>query len=77
MPGPPEELRGIWEEEVVPKLKGRLRGEVILTRNIKIAGISEGAVDELVSQYLGRENPYLGIYAKSDGIHLRIIAEGR
>ena len=74
MPGPPEELRGIWEEEVAPRLSKHPHGEVILTRNIKIAGISEGAVDELVSRYLGKENPYLGIYAKSDGIHLRIIA---
>ena len=28
----------------------------------------------MVSEYLGNENPYLGIYAKPDGIHLRIIA---
>ena len=51
-----------------------VRGEVILTRNIKTTGLSEGGLDEMVSQYLGKENPYLGIYAKSDGIHLRIIA---
>ena len=28
----------------------------------------------MISDYLGKENPYLGIYAKPDGIHLRIIA---
>ena len=50
------------------------RGEVILTRNIKTSGVSEGAVDEMVAQYLEKENPYLGIYSKADGIHLRIIA---
>ena len=33
-------------------------------------------MDELIDQYLGQENPYLGIYAKADGIHLRIIAKG-
>ena len=78
MPGPPGELRGIWEEEVVPWL-GRssytsLRGTVILTRTLKTNGLTEGGVDEMVSAYLGKENPYLGIYAKPDGIHLRIIA---
>ncbi len=74
MPGPPAEMQGIWAEEVVPRLLQVVRGEVILTRNIKTTGLSEGGLDEMVSQYLGRENPYLGIYAKSDGIHLRIIA---
>ena len=76
MPGPPAELQGIWEEEVVPRLRQKTRGEVILSRNIKTSGLSEGGLDEMVSEYLGKENPYLGIYAKSDGIHLRIIARG-
>ena len=78
MPGPPGELHGIWEEQVVPRLRHpsyeRRRSQVILTRNIKTHGLSEGGLDEMVSEYLGKENPYLGIYAKSDGIHLRIIA---
>jgi nicotinamide-nucleotide amidase len=74
MPGPPNELQSIWEEEVAPRLRQRVRGEVILTRNIKTTGLSEGGLDEMVAEYLGKENPYLGIYAKADGIHLRIIA---
>ena len=74
MPGPPSELHGIWAEEVVPLLRQKVRGEIILTRNIKTRGLSEGGVDEMVAKYLGKENPYLGIYAKPDGIHLRIIA---
>ena len=74
MPGPPSELHGIWEEEVTPRLRQRPRGDVILTRNLKTSGITEGGIDQMVSRYLGNENPYLGIYAKPDGIHLRIIA---
>ena len=74
MPGPPGELQSIWEVEVEPRLRGKGTGAVILTRNIKTTGLSEGAIDEMVSPYLGTENPYLGIYAKSDGIHLRMIA---
>ncbi len=76
MPGPPAELQAIWEAEVVPRLRKISRGEVILTRNIKTSGMSEGAVDELVIDHLNKENPYLGIYSKADGIHLRIIARG-
>jgi nicotinamide-nucleotide amidase len=67
-------MNRIWEEEVVPRLRQRVRGEIILTRNIKTYGVSEGGIDEMVSEYLGKENPYLGIYSKADGIHLRIIA---
>ena len=74
MPGPPNELQDIWTEEVVPRLRRKVRGEVILSRNIKTTGLSEGGLDEMVAAYLGKENPYLGIYAKADGIHLRIIA---
>ncbi len=74
MPGPPSELHGIWNEEVVPRLRQVVRGEVIVTRNLKTSGLSEGGLDEIVAEYLGKDNPYLGLYAKSDGIHLRIIA---
>ena len=60
MPGPPSELHDIWDEEVVPRLRRKVRGEVILTRTIKTTGLSEGGLDEMVSQYLGGENPYPG-----------------
>ena len=76
MPGPPAELQGIWEEEVDPRLRQKARGQIILSRNIKTSGLSEGGLDEMVSEYLGKDNPYLGIYSKPDGIHLRIIARG-
>jgi nicotinamide-nucleotide amidase len=77
MPGPPSEMHPIWEEEVEPRLRELINEEVIITRNIKLMGLSEAAVDEIVSEFFGHENPYLGIYAKPDGIHLRIIARAK
>jgi nicotinamide-nucleotide amidase len=77
MPGPPGEMHAIWEEEVEPRLRRAVDAEVTITRNIKTMGLSEGAVDETVSEFFQRENPYLGIYSKADGIHLRIIARAR
>ena len=74
LPGPPGEMQAIWQEEVEPCLRRLITDEVTLTRNIKTMGLSEGAIDEIVSEYFGRENPELGIYSKPDGIHLRIIA---
>ena len=77
MPGPPGEMHPIWEREVAPRLRELIDGEVTITRNIKTLGLSEAAVDEVISEFFGHENPYLGIYSKADGIHLRIIARAR
>lgn len=74
MPGPPGEMQPIWQEEVAPRLKELVDEEVTITRNIKTLGMSEAAIDEEIAEFFGRENPYLGIYSKADGIHLRIIA---
>ncbi len=77
LPGPPAENHSMWEEQVEPQLAELIEDEVTITRNIKMMGMSEGAVDEVVSEFFGIENPYLGIYSKADGIHLRIIARAK
>ena len=74
MPGPPGENRAMWQDEVDARLKTLIDDEVTITRNIKTLGLGEAAVDEIVAEFFGLENPYLGIYSKADGIHLRIIA---
>ncbi|GBD11447.1 Putative competence-damage inducible protein [bacterium HR23] len=74
MPGVPHEMEHMWNNEVAPRLQQKVRGTVILTRTIKTFGMPEGSVGELVQEFFGKENPYLGIYAKPDGIHLRLIA---
>tara|TARA_B110000014_G_scaffold263380_1_gene259941 strand:- start:349 stop:1533 length:1185 start_codon:yes stop_codon:yes gene_type:complete len=75
MPGPPIELNAMWENYVFPKLASLSDGIAISTRNLKTFGRSEGELDELLSDLFGQENPYLGIYSKQDGIHLRAIAK--
>jgi nicotinamide-nucleotide amidase len=74
MPGPPVEMQVILREQVEPRLRELVTGEVTITRNVKTMGLGEAAVDEIMSEYFGQENPYLGIYSKADGIHLRVIA---
>ena len=74
MPGPPGETQPLWQELIEPKLKTIVDEEITITRNIKTLGMSEAAIDEEISELFGQENPYLGIYSKADGIHLRIIA---
>ena len=74
MPGPPVEMQAIFREQVEPRLKQMATEEVTITRNVKTMGLGEASVDEIMSEYFGQENPYLGIYSKADGIHLRVIA---
>jgi nicotinamide-nucleotide amidase len=74
LPGPPIELQDMWRHEVQPRLEA-MSGAVILSRTLKTWGMSEGLVDELVSPFLDKGDPTLGIYARYDGIHLRITAK--
>ena len=74
MPGVPGEMVQMWDQQAAPRLKDRAQGTVIMSRTFKTIGLGEAAVGEYVSSLFGRENPYLGIYARQDGIHLRLIA---
>ena len=76
IPGPPREMTAMWTNEVVPRLQTILAGRVILSRTVKTYGIPEAEVAELVQSFFEKDNPSLGIYAKPDGIHLRLIARG-
>jgi nicotinamide-nucleotide amidase len=77
MPGPPAEMKRMWEHEIRPVLKRRLQGDVIISRTIKTMGLAEARVDELVSPLLASANPTLAVYAKLDGIQLRLTAKDR
>lgn len=74
LPGPPGELQLLWEREIVPRLEGR-SGVVLVSRTLKTFGATEATVDEMVSPLASSSNPTLGIYAKPDGIHLRLTAK--
>ena len=74
MPGPPRELERMWTFEVAPRLKEHNPGVAIVTRTLKTFGITEGGLNEMVAPLFESVNPSLGIYSKSDGIHLRAIA---
>ncbi len=75
MPGPPGEMHHMWEHEVEPNLK---TGEaVIRSRTLKLFNISESRVDEMLKPLTPAANPTVGIYAKQDGIHVRITAKAR
>ncbi|MEE9284387.1 MAG: competence/damage-inducible protein A [Dehalococcoidia bacterium] len=75
MPGPPRELHRMWEDQVAPRLRQRSGGGILVSRTFKITGISEGGVDEMCGDLKKSTNPTVGVYAKPDGIHVRIAAK--
>ena len=75
MPGPPAEMTGMWDNEVAPRLRERSTGTIIVSRTLKTIGIGEGTVDDTVGPLLTSTNPTIGVYAKRDGVHLRVTAK--
>ncbi|HEX9896757.1 MAG TPA: competence/damage-inducible protein A [Dehalococcoidales bacterium] len=76
LPGPPREMTPMWQNEVIPRLKARFPTNPILSRTIKTFFVPEATVAQLVEPFFNVDNPTLGIYAKPDGIQVRLIAHG-
>jgi molybdenum cofactor synthesis domain-containing protein len=73
MPGVPSEMRRMWAEQVVPRVRQRFGLSPLHVRTVKTFGIGESAVADLLGSLL--ESPgdgiIAGIYARDDGVHLR------
>jgi nicotinamide-nucleotide amidase len=74
MPGVPREMYRMWREQALPRLAARLGGTVFRTTNLRTLGIGESAVSELLGELTRRPHPYVGTYAKDDGVHVRVTA---
>jgi nicotinamide-nucleotide amidase len=74
LPGPPGEMQPMWQKQIFPRLEKK-GGAIIFSRTLKTWGLSEAKVDELVGPYMSLANPTLALYAKPDGIQLRITAK--
>lgn len=77
MPGPPNEFITMADNQVVPILKNRVgpRAAVIKSRVLKLCGIGESKVDEMLGELLHGANPTLAPTAKFYEIHLRITSK--
>ena len=77
LPGPPRELRPMWQEEVVPRLRRRFPARTILARTIKTFSIPEARVAELLKPYFDAGSRLtVGIYSRPDGNQVRLVARG-
>ncbi len=77
LPGPPKEMKPMFEESVRPYLEAK-SDSVIISKMIKILGIGESAVAEMVKDLMdSQSNPTIAPYAKEIGVILRITAKAK
>lgn len=76
LPGPPIEMKPMFEEEVFPYLRQK-QPEIIYSQMVKICGIGESQVAEEIRDLIDTQtNPTIAPYAKTGEVHLRITAKG-
>lgn len=78
LPGVPREMKFLFTEKVVPYLRERygLTSEIIKARLLKVAGIGESQLGEMIGTELQEaSNPTVGLAAHSGQIDVRITAK--
>jgi nicotinamide-nucleotide amidase len=75
MPGPPGEMQQMWSNVVAPKIQEKYCDAIIFSQILKTFSLNEAKLGEITKPFLLANNPTVGIYAKPDGIHLRIAAK--
>lgn len=74
LPGPPNELRPMFEESVAPYLES-LNSRVIASQTVKICGVGESKAETMVKDLIeSQTNPTIATYAKTGEVHIRVTA---
>lgn len=75
LPGPPGELKPMFENQVQPYLEKK-QPEIIWSRMVKICGIGESQAETMIQDLIEQQtNPTVAPYAKTGEVHLRITAK--
>ena len=75
LPGPPREMKPMFEECAVEVLK-KYSEKTFISHNIKMIGIGESSMAEQVGDLLDNENPTVAPYAKDGECFLRVTSSG-
>ena len=77
LPGVPFEMKWLFDNEVVPYLRGKFDlSEVITYRVLKVADMGESAVDEKIGDLIANSsNPTVGVLAHPGQVDVRIAAK--
>lgn len=73
LPGPPSELRPMFDQDVMPYLQAR-SGQCIVSRYIRIFGMGESDVDMKLRDLMEQANPSLSPYCSLGEVQLRATA---
>lgn len=76
LPGPPREMQPMFLTEVRPRLVQMSGSGVILSRSLRVIGVGESALDELIGDLIATQsNPTIALYAKLGEVEVRITAK--
>ena len=75
LPGPPREMRAMWSDWVLPRLRERRLGDGRVVRTLRTYGVGESHAAELLGDaMLRRANPVVATYARADWLDVRVTA---
>ncbi len=78
LPDPPEELKAMFEDKVIPYLQDVNKSEkqVFYSRMVKVCGRSESEIAEILDDLINREGAVtVAPYAKTCEVHVRVTAK--
>lgn len=76
LPGPPREMQPMFVGYVRPLLVERIGHGVILSRNLRVIGIGESALEEQIADLIeAQSNPTIALYASLGELQIRITAK--
>jgi nicotinamide-nucleotide amidase len=75
LPGPPREMRPMWDGWVVARLRERGLGRPIASVTLRLTGIGESAIAARLGPLLDAGNrPMVATYARADAVDIRVWA---
>jgi nicotinamide-nucleotide amidase len=78
LPGPPREMRPMWDGWVEPRLIERGLGRPAVTVTLRTSGIGESLIADRLGELLARDaEPLVATYARADAVDVRISAHER
>ena len=78
LPGPPREMKPMFDAHVLPKLSERAGGVRVARRVLRVAGMGESAVDERIAPvYTQYKNPQTTILFNNAEIEIHLTAQAK
>jgi nicotinamide-nucleotide amidase len=74
LPGPPRELRPMFQERVKPYFQ-KLSKDTIISKSLRVFGIGESALEDQITDLVTSLNPTVALYAKTGEVLIRVTSK--